>query len=309
MSSDLTDMYAVMARIRSFEERVGRHFRDGDIHGFVHTSIGQEAVAVGACGSLEQADAITTTHRGHGHCLAKGADPTAMFAELFGRATGLCSGRGGSMHIADPALGILGANGIVAAGIPLAVGAAMAARGLDDGRVAVAFFGEGAVHAGAFHEAVTLAVAWQVPVLFVCENNGYAEFTRSGSWGGPELTDRVGGYGMAAESIDGGDPVAVREAVGERVRHARSGGGPSFLEARTVRFGGHFEGDAQAYRSEEEMAQRERHDPLARARDAVGADVADSLVADAEREMDEAVAAALQAPYPDAAGVDDFVYG
>lgn len=150
-------------------------------------------------------------------------------------------------------------------------------------------------------------VAWQVPVLFVCENNGYAEFTRSGSWGGPELTDRVGGYGMPAESIDGGDPVAVREAVAERVDAARSGGGPSFLEARTVRFGGHFEGDAQDYRSEDELAQRERHDPLTRARDAVGGEVADALVAEAEREM--AVAAALQAPYPDAANVDDFVYG
>ncbi len=309
MSSDLQDMYAVMARIRSFEERVGRHFRDGDIHGFVHTSIGQEAVAAGACGSLEQSDAITTTHRGHGHCIAKGADPTAMFAELFGRQTGLCSGRGGSMHIADPALGILGANGIVAAGIPLAVGAAMAARGLDDGRVAVAFFGEGAVHAGAFHEAVTLAVAWQVPVLFVCENNGYAEFTRSGSWGGPALTERVGAYGIPADSIDGGDPAAVREVVAEWVGTARSGGGPSFLEARTVRFGGHFEGDAQDYRSEGEMDQRERHDPLARARDAVGPESADLMVAEAEREMDEAVAAALRAPYPDASTVDDFVYG
>lgn len=302
-------MYETMARIRAFEERVGKHFRDGDIHGFVHTSIGQEAVAAGTCSVLRTDDAITTTHRGHGHCIAKGADPGRMFAELFGRATGLCSGRGGSMHIADPALGILGANGIVGAGIPLAVGAALASRTLDDGRVAVAFFGEGAVHAGAFHEALTLAVAWQVPALFVCENNGYAEFTRSGSWGGPQLADRVGSYGMSAESIDGGDPARVSETVADLVARAREGGGPSFLEARTMRFGGHYEGDAQDYRTADELAERERHDPLSRARDAVGPDVADALLATAQEEMDAAVAGALEAPYPDAGAVGDFVYG
>jgi TPP-dependent pyruvate/acetoin dehydrogenase alpha subunit len=307
-AGELRDLYATMARIRAFEERVGKHFRDGDIHGFVHVSIGQEAVAAGACAALKRNDIITTTHRGHGHCIAKGADPEQMFAELFGRSTGLCRGKGGSMHIADPTLGILGANGIVGAGIPLAVGAGLAARVGADGRVALAFFGEGAVHCGAFHEAVTLAVAWALPVLFLCENNGYAEFTRSDAWGGPTMLARAEGYGLPATALPGDDPVAVQRAVAEAAARSRGGEGPCFLEARTVRFAGHYEGDAQDYRSEEELAERERHDPLLLARDELGAELADDLQRAAEEEMDGAVAAALEAPYPDPAAVTDDVY-
>src|SRR3954454_11398210 len=230
MSGAWADLYTTMCRIRAFEERVGRRFREGDVHGFVHVSIGQEAVAAGACAALERGDWITTTHRGHGHCLAKGADPTAMFAELFGRASGLCHGKGGSMHIADPRLGILGAHGIVAAGIPLAVGAALTSRIRRSSTISVAFFGDGAVHAGAFHEGITLAVGLSLPVVFVCEDNGWAEFTPSGRWGGPAPAARAQGYGVRAESVDGNDVFAVRDVMAEAAAHARGGAGPCFVE-------------------------------------------------------------------------------
>ena len=229
-------------------------------------SIGQEAVAAGACAALDKDDLITTTHRGHGHCIAKGADPTGMFAELFGRSTGICGGKGGSMHIADPSLGILGANGIVGAGIPIATGGGLAAQVKGDGRVAVAFFGEGAVHSGAFHEGLTLAVAWQLPVIFLCENNGYAEFTASDSWAGPSIRERGASYGLSATSIDGSDPLLVESVVEAAVRQARDDGGPTFIEARTVRFHGHFEGDAQEYRPEEELAERTPRSTRSRSR-------------------------------------------
>lgn len=303
-----------MARIRAFEERVGRQFREGHVHGFVHTSIGQEAVAAGACAALRPTDLLTTTHRGHGHCLAKGADPEAMMAELFGRETGTCHGRGGSMHLAAADLGILGANGIVGAGIPIAVGAGLAARARGDGTVAVAFFGEGAVHCGAFHEGMILAVAWRTPTIFVCENNQYAEFTSSaGGWGGPPPTDRAAAYGLPASSIDGDDVLAVEQRMRELADTARVGGGPSFVEMRTHRLGGHYEGDAQPYRDEEELdAWREGHDPLVRARAALAdlglGDDADIARRDAEAEMDAAVEAALAAPYPDPELVLDYIF-
>jgi TPP-dependent pyruvate/acetoin dehydrogenase alpha subunit len=306
----IAELYGVMCRIRAFEERVRRRFREGDIHGFVHVSIGQEAVAVGACAALRPDDWITTTHRGHGHCIAKGADPTAMFAELFGRADGICRGKGGSMHIADPRLGILGANGIVGAGIPLAVGAALTSRVRASSAVAVAFFGEGAIHAGAFHEGVTLAVALSLPVVLVCEDNGYAEFTPSGRWGGPAPAERATSYGMAAQRVDGNDVLAVRTVVGRSVAAARDGGGPQLVEARTARLQGHYEGDAESYRPEGELRALQRRDPLARARRALGdAAVADELRDRAEQEMDAAVEAALAAPYPEASALLEDVYG
>jgi TPP-dependent pyruvate/acetoin dehydrogenase alpha subunit len=304
MSDRLTELYTTMCRIRAFEERVGRRFRDGDVHGFVHVSIGQEAVAAGACAALEREDWITTTHRGHGHCLAKGADATGMFAELFGRATGLCHGKGGSMHIADPRLGVLGANGIVGAGVPLAVGAALSSRIRAAGRVAAAFFGDGAVHSGAFHEGVTLAVGLRLPVVFVCEDNGWAEFTPSGRWGGPGPAARAEGYGMPAETVDGNDVCAVREAVGRAVARARDGGGPAFVEARTTRLRGHFEGDAEAYRPEGQVLELQGRDPLTLARRELRDDArAEAIQRDAEAEMDAAVEAALAAPYPEADAV------
>jgi TPP-dependent pyruvate/acetoin dehydrogenase alpha subunit len=310
VETSIADLYRTMCRIRAFEERVGRRFRDGDVHGFVHVSIGQEAVAAGACGALAPGDWITTTHRGHGHCIAKGADPTGMFAELFGRADGLCHGKGGSMHIADPRLGILGANGIVGAGIPLAVGAALTSHVRRDGAVAVAFFGDGAVHCGAFHEGVTLAVGLSLPVVFVCEDNGYAEFTASGRWGGPAPAVRAEGYGVAAERIDGNDVLAVREAVARRVAEARDGKGPQFVEAHTARLRGHFEGDAETYRPEGQLLELQGRDPLRHARGVLADDAAaDAIVDEAEAEMDAAVEAALRAPYPEPSAVLEDIYG
>jgi TPP-dependent pyruvate/acetoin dehydrogenase alpha subunit len=303
-------LYRTMARIRAFEERVVARFHAGDIHGFVHVSLGQEAVAAGTCSVLRKDDAITTTHRGHGHCIAKGADPTRMMAELFGRATGICGGKGGSMHIADPSLGILGANGIVGAGIPLAVGAALASRVQGDDSVSIAFFGDGAVHTGAFHEAVTLAVAWSLPVVLVCENNGYAEFTPSERWRGPALLDRAAAYGLATVAVDGNDAVSVARCLREVVETARAGAGAAFVEARTTRWSGHYVGDPQRYRSEQELASIAGRDPLAVLRAHLDDRAAtDRVDAEASAEMDGAVAAALQAPYPgpDAALAD--VYG
>ena len=305
--------FAVMARIRAFELQVGRCFRDGHIHGFVHTSIGQEAVAAGVCTVLRRTDLITTTHRGHGHCLAKGADPEAMMAELFGRQTGTCHGRGGSMHLADANLGILGANGIVGAGIPIAVGAGLAASAAGEGAVAVALFGEGAVHCGAFHEGLVLAVAWQAPVVFVCENNGYAEFTASaGFWGGPAPADRAASYGLAARSVDGSDVVRVEDAMRTATEAVRAGEGPAFLEMRTHRLAGHYEGDAQEYRDERELERwRGEHDPLARLQAVLEerghGEAARAVVTSAEAEMDAAVEKALTAPFPEPSTVLDYI--
>jgi TPP-dependent pyruvate/acetoin dehydrogenase alpha subunit len=298
-----------MTRIRAFEERVAQHFRAGDVHGFVHVSIGQEAVAAGVCAGLRVEDYITTTHRGHGHCLAKGADPVGMMAELFGRATGLCGGKGGSMHLADPRLGILGANGIVGAGIPLATGAAMAAQVRADERVAVAFFGEGAVHTGAFHEACTLAVAWSLPIVLVCESNGWAEFTPTDAWGGPDPVARAASYGMASELIDGGDVLAVLAAAGAQIDAVRRGDGPRFLEVKTVRAHGHYEGDAQPYRPEDEPSWIQ-NDPLARAVAELGMDADAAAAGDraAEAEMADAVTQALSAPYPEESAVLEDVH-
>lgn len=308
----LLERYRVMARIRAFEEAVGERFRGGDIHGFVHTSIGQEAAAAGVCATLRGGDYMTTTHRGHGHCLAKGADAMAMMAELFGRETGSCHGRGGSMHLAQADLGILGANGIVGAGIPIAVGGALAAQTAGAGAVAIAFFGEGAVHSGAFHEAVGLAVAWQVPVIFVCENNHYAEFTPSrGAWGSPALVDRAASYGLPAISVDGNDVFAVEDAVKPIVAAARAGEGPAFVELVTYRIGGHYEGDATPYREDDEVTRWRAADPLTRARKALEAlgrlAEADQIDTEAHAEIDDAVSTALQAPYPDPVTVLEFV--
>jgi len=308
-NAELAGLYAVMTRIRAFEERVAKHFRAGDIHGFVHVSIGQEAVAAGSCAALDPADLITTTHRGHGHCIAKGADPEGMMAELFGRATGLCGGKGGSMHLADPRCGILGANGIVGAGIPIAAGAALAAQIRESGQVAVAFFGEGALHTGAFHEATSLAVAWRLPLVMLCECNGYAEFTATAAWGGPEPAARASSYGLSADVVDGSDVLAVRDAVKVAVAAARAGDGPRFVQAQTNRFGGHYEGDVQPYRSPEELEAQREQDPLARLRLTLPAQATEDADAEASAEMDKAVELALAAPYPELDTALEDIYG
>ena len=259
-----TTRFRTMALIRAFETRVAELYRDGEIPGFVHTSLGQEAVAAGVCAALEPDDYLTTTHRGHGHVLAKGADVERMMAELFGKSTGLCRGKGGSMHVADPAIGILGANAIVGAGMPLAVGAALSSKLLGQNRVAVSFFGEGAVNQGSFHESLNLAAIWDLPVIFLCENNVYAEFSDSRRMTRvPSVVERCKAYGVHAESVDGNDVEAVFDAARSAVTRCRSGEGPVLIEAETYRWHGHYEGDAQPYKPEDEATGWRERDPLA----------------------------------------------
>jgi TPP-dependent pyruvate/acetoin dehydrogenase alpha subunit len=253
-----------MALIRAFETRVAELYRDGEIPGFVHVSLGQEAVAAGACAALRPDDYLTTTHRGHGHVLAKGADPERMMAELFGKSSGLCGGKGGSMHVADPTRGVLGANAIVGASLPLAVGAGMSSKLLHQGRVAVAFFGEGAVNQGAFHESLNLAAIWDLPVVFLCENNTYAEFSDSRSMTRvPSVVQRCSAYGVDAERVDGNDVEAVYEAMVSAVERCRDGRGPVLVEAETYRWHGHYEGDAQPYKTAQEASSWRERDPVA----------------------------------------------
>ncbi len=251
-----------MLLIRGFEERVAALYRDGEVPGFVHLSTGQEATAVGACWPLGAADVITSTHRGHGHCLAKGLEPAGMFAELMGKDQGTNRGRGGSMHIADPKLGIFGANGIVAAGVPIAAGAALASQLRNDGSVTVAFFGDGAVAQGAFHEAVNLAAVWKLPVVFFCENNGYAEFSPASTQHAASLEHRAAGYGIPYGAVDGNDVVATASAMEHVVDMVRDGRGPFVVEATTYRWHGHYEGDPERYRSADEVEEWRARDPL-----------------------------------------------
>ncbi len=309
---DLLEMHRRMLLIRGFEQRVSALFRDGEVPGFVHLSIGQEAAAVGACWPLGPADVITSTHRGHGHCLAKGLDPLGMFAELMARQQGTNAGRGGSMHIADPKLGIFGANGIVAAGLPIAVGAAAAAQLRGDGSVAVSFFGDGAVAQGAFHEAVNLAAVWQLPVIFFCENNGYAEFSPAATQHAAPLELRAAGYGVDYVAVDGNDVSATAAAMNDVVEAVRAGRGPVFLEATTYRWHGHYEGDPERYRTPEEVQSWEARDPLVlhanRLRETGASD--DDLKAMAAavgHELDEAVEAARRLAAPDASTLMEFV--
>jgi 2-oxoisovalerate dehydrogenase E1 component len=308
----LVEMYRRMLVIRGFEERVSALYRDGEVPGFVHLSIGQEGSAVGACWPLGPADTITSTHRGHGHCLAKGLDPVGMFAELMGRDEGTNRGRGGSMHIADPNIGIFGANGIVGAGLPIAVGAAAAAQLRADGSVAVAFFGDGAVAQGAFHEAVNLAAVWRLPVVFFCENNGYAEFSAASDQHAAPLARRAEGYGVDYVAVDGNDVVATALAMGDTVEAIRAGRGPAIVEATTYRWHGHYEGDPQRYRAPEELATWKERDPLvvhgARLRAAgLSDDEVGSLESSVAKELDAAVEAARAMASPSAASLFEFV--
>jgi 2-oxoisovalerate dehydrogenase E1 component len=309
---DLLEMHRRMLVIRGFEQRVSVLYRDGEVPGFVHLSIGQEASAVGACWPLGPADVITSTHRGHGHCLAKGLDPLGMFAELMARDAGTNRGRGGSMHIADPTAGIFGANGIVAAGLPIAVGAATAAQLRGEGRVAVAFFGDGAVAQGAFHEAVNLAAVWKLPVVFFCENNGYAEFSAAADQHAAPLSARAAGYGVEYLAVDGNDVVATAAAMEDVVVAIRLGRGPTIVEAETYRWHGHYEGDPERYRTPEERAEWEARDPLvvhaARLRAAgVGDDVIEKLSISVAEELDAAVAEARGLAAPTVSTLFDFV--
>ncbi|CAJ1001323.1 MULTISPECIES: thiamine pyrophosphate-dependent dehydrogenase E1 component subunit alpha [Brevibacillus] len=309
-------MYRKMVEIRKFEDAVHLLFGQGKLPGFVHLYAGEEAIAVGVGAHLNQQDSITSTHRGHGHCIAKECDLNGMMAELYGKATGLCKGKGGSMHIADLDKGMLGANGIVGGGFPLACGAALTAKLKKSGAVSVCFFGDGANNQGTFHEGLNLAAIWKLPVVFVAENNGYAEatpFTYASSC--TRIADRASGYNMPGVVVDGKDVLAVYRAAGEAIARARRGEGPTLIECITYRNYGHFEGDAQKYKTEEEKAEHlNERDAIALFRNHLLA--TQTLTADEingiERDVDAAVQAAIrfaeESPYPDASELLTDVY-
>jgi 2-oxoisovalerate dehydrogenase E1 component len=310
--ADLLELHRRMLVIRGFEQRVAALYRDGEVPGFVHLSIGQEAAAVGACWPLRPADVITSTHRGHGHCLAKGLGPAGMFAELMAKDDGTNRGRGGSMHIADPTLGIFGANGIVAAGLPIAAGAATASQLRRDHTIAVAFFGDGAVAHGSFHEAVNLAAVWQLPVVFFCEDNGYAEFSPKETQHAASLARRAAGYGIEHVAVDGNDVVATATLMHDVVERVRAGGGPVLVEATTYRWHGHYEGDPERYRTADEKQEWEARDPLVvSAHHLRAAGVPDStldaMAAAVADELDAAVEAARRSAPPAVDTLHDFV--
>ena len=308
--SRLLQAYRRMKTIREFEERLHVEIATGEIPGFTHLYAGQEAVAVGVCADLTDQDYIVSTHRGHGHCIAKGCDITGMMKEIYGRRDGLCKGKGGSMHIADFDKGMLGANAIVGAGPPLAVGAAIACklrRGADEeGRVSVAFGGDGSCNQGTVFEAMNLAVVLAVPAIFVFENNGYSEHTGAGyAVGSRDITARAAAFGMPAERVDGSDFFAVNGAMRRALERARSGGGPSAIEAMTTRFYGHFEGDPQKYRAADEVARhRVSMDCIGRFRAGAGQSgpitgaELDAIDREVLEQIDSAVRAARAAPLP-----------
>ncbi|MFJ8493026.1 pyruvate dehydrogenase complex E1 component subunit beta [Streptomyces sp. NPDC094038] len=294
-ADDLLEMYRRMRRIRRFEERASELYKATEIPGFLHLSIGQEASAVGACWPLTERDGITSTHRGHGHVLAKGLDAAPMMAELMGKDAGTNRGRGGSMHIADPGLGIYGANGIVGAGLPIAGGVATAAKLRGRGDVVVAFFGDGAVAQGMFHEAVNLAAVWDLPVVFLCENNHYSEFSPAAEQHRATLAARAAGYGIGYEHVDGNDVLAVKTLMTDLVARLRTGGGPVLVEAETYRWHGHYEGDPERYRPAEEVAAAKERDPLVIARrHLAAAGVATALVDAVDEEIDKEIEAAVE---------------
>ena len=262
------EMLRTMQTIRRFEERASADYHAGNIYGVVHCYVGEEAVAAGVCAALNPDDQIISTHRGHGHCIAKGADLDRMMAELYGRETGYCKGKGGSMHIADFAKGMLGANGIVAGGISILTGAGLAAQLLGNGRVAVSFFGDGAANAGPFHESINIAAAWKLPVVYVCENNLYAAQTgQMATHAMPDVAGRAAGYGIPGVVVDGNDIFAVHEAASKAVARARAGEGPTLIECKTYRHRAHTERKGQPdYRPREEVAlwTSDARDPIAR---------------------------------------------
>ncbi len=301
-------MYERMQTIRQFEDRVKVEFGKGKIPGFVHLYAGEEAVAVGICANLTDADFMTSTHRGHGHCIAKGVDVKGMMAELYGKATGICKGKGGSMHIADMDKGMLGANGIVGGGPPLACGSGLTAKTRKTDQVTICFFGDGASEQGTLHESLNLAAIWDLPVVFIAENNGYAESTPSTYHCSVEnIADRAAAYNMPGVTVDGNDIFAVHEAAGEAIARARAGQGPTLLECKTYRFNGHFEGDAQTYKVPEENEKYQTTlDPIklfrenVLARKAVAEDELQGIDERVRSTIDAAVAFAEDSPFPQA---------
>jgi len=301
----LAELFRRMTLIREFELRAIEERRGGLIPGFIHSCVGQEATAVGVCLALTSEDVITSTHRGHGHLIAKGGDPKYMMAELAARSPGYCKGRGGSLHIADFSLGILGANGIVGGGLPMATGAALGFQMRKEKRVAVAFFGDGATNEGTFHEAANQAGVWKLPVIFFCENNLYGEGTAMHRCTPiDDLAIRAQGYGFPGVIVDGNDVLAVYEAVKVAIERANRGEGPTFIEAKTYRHRGHYEGDPQVYRTQEEIQSWQKKDPIIGFRNKL---IETGLFDDGDLEeiqgsvitqLDEAVAFAVHAEKP-----------
>ncbi len=309
----LLDDLRQMHRIREFEERAMQLYRDGFMPGLVHAYSGQEAVAIGISAHLRRDDTITSTHRGHGHCIAKGVDMTAMMAENMGRAGGVCAGMGGSMHVADVSLGILGANGIVAGGVGIATGAAFSAATLGLDRVSVCFIGDGSMNQGVVYETMNLAALWRLPLIYVCEYNGFTEYTRTEDLVAGDLSARAEGFGVRAYEVDGMDILAVREVAAEVVARARAGEGPSMILARTHRYYGHHVAEFDsAYRQEGELEHWRTQDPITRLtavleERGVGSEELASIAKEVGVELDKVVEDALASPPPPVEQVDRFV--
>jgi TPP-dependent pyruvate/acetoin dehydrogenase alpha subunit len=302
---DEVELLRQMVRIRVFELSMEKLFLGGRLPGFLHVYLGEEAIAVGACSCLGDEDYITSTHRGHGHAIAKGARTDRMAAELFGKRTGYCKGKGGSMHVASFEIGMLGANGIVGGGYGIAVGAGLAARKAGKGQVAICFFGDGAAGKGQFHEAVNLASILKLPVIFLCENNHYAQFTASSyDLSVSNVAERAAGYNMPGFIVDGNDVLAMREVVGKAVERARNGNGPSLVEAKTYRWRGHFVGDPTIYRKPEETEAWKEYCPIKRFQKyllenkVLDQPQIDSIWAEMKDEMEKAIKFAEESPLP-----------
>lgn len=308
-------IYSTMARIRAFEFRALKLFEENKLRGSVHLYIGEEAVASTVCSRLTNDDYITSTHRGHGHCIAKGARLDLAMAELMGKATGYCKGRSGSMHIADFTQGNLGANAIVGGGIPIAVGAALSAKMQKQDRVAVSFFGDGASNEGTFHESLNLAGVWKLPIIFVCENNGYGISVPTWQSTSVEnISERAKGYNMPGETVDGNDVEAIDAAFERALRRAKAGEGPSLIECKTYRWMGHWTGDPQTYRTREEVETWKQKDPMKRWRERLLSEglyaeaELDAMLKAADEEVEAATQFALNSPNPDPAHVLDDVF-
>ena len=303
----LQELHLKMVRIRRFEEEAGKLMEDGKIPGALHLYVGQEAVASGVMQHLADNDYITSTHRGHGHLIAKGGDFSKMFAELFGKVTGYCKGKGGSMHISNMALGMLGANGIVGGGPPIAMGAAFSNRFRKTKQVSVAFFGDGASNEGSFHEAANMAALYKLPCIFVCENNGYGEYTPQANHQAiVDVADRASGYGMPGVVVDGMDVMAVYEAAGEAIERARKGDGPTLLECKTYRYYDHVgvRGMGMTYRTEEEVEAWKQRDAIQsfekrlQQLGVMSSKQIDAVHAAVSKDIDEAIKFADESPYP-----------
>ena len=313
----LLDIHQRMVRIRIFEETAGKMMEDGKIPGALHLYVGQEAIAAGVMVHLSNEDYITSSHRGHGHLIAKGGEYDRMFAELYGKATGYCKGKGGSMHISNLELGMLGANGIVGGGPPIAVGAAFSIKFKQKDNVAVCFFGDGASNEGSFHEAANMAALFKLPCIFVCENNGYGEYTPQANHQAiVDVADRAPGYGMPGVVVDGMDAVAVYEAAGEAIKFARQGGGPTLLECKTYRYYDHVgvRGMGLSYRTDEEVEQWRQKDPImnfeARLAEqgVLSADAARAIHEQVEQDVQAGIAFAESSPMPDPSTITEDVY-